>query len=241
MRVWKLLLILCIVTLSGCSVRSSLTQAERDYIHTHTVVWAAGDTYYPFMYVDKNSMPHGIAIDYMALITRRTGLQFRMGVHGQLPELLSALKSGQVDMVPSIRTTPERAAYASFTRPFILVDLVLLKRIRDPKTVGVAKSSAARVYLSAARKDLAITEYEDNTEAYRALMDGRIDSCVMDVMVATALANRFDTEFDKSSVPFEYPLSFATAKDNIILRSIIDKALNSLSIDEQERIRIKWI
>lgn len=241
MHYWKMLSVVLVLFLSGCNVRSDLTQKERDYVNTHTVVWAAEDNYYPFVYVDRFGVPHGISVDYMKLISEKTGLQFRMAAHGQLSNELSNLRDGRIDLVTSIRTTPERSHYATFSRPYILVDLVMIRRLNTPKTVGVSRAAAAEDYLKAARKELKVVEFDDDEHAYKALVDGTIDSAIMDVISLSAQVAKFRVEFDKSTVPFEYPLAFATTKENEILRSILDKAITDMSDDDHEGIKTKWM
>lgn len=241
MRFWKIITLAMIVFLSGCGVKGELTQKEKEYINTHIVVWAAEDNYYPFVYIDRFGEPHGLSVDYMKLVSEKTGLKFRLAKHGQLTDILDHLHQGHVDLVTSVRTTPDRSTYASFSRPYILIDLVLVKRTNVPKTVGVGKGYAIEGYLRAARKDLQVVEFLDDEESYKALIAGTVDSVAMDVPSLTALVEKYKAEFDKSSIPFEYPLSFAVAKDNAVLRSILDKAITGITDEETEVIKIKWM
>ncbi len=242
MYIWKIVAsIILLFSLTGCGVKSSLTQEERNYVNTHTVVWAGEDNYFPFVYIDRYGQPNGLTVDYMNLISEKTGLKFRMAKHGQLATILSSLEHGTVEMVTSVRTTPGRAQYSSFTRPYILVDLVLIKKVNVPKTVAVGRGYAAIDYLKAVRKDLEIVEFDDDEKSYQALIGGVVDCAIMDIPSSRWLTTKYGVDFDKSSIPFEYPLSFAVEKDNFILRSILDKAINDISEDEHAGIKDKWM
>lgn len=241
MQLWRVLILVCLLFFSGCDVKSDLSLEEKNYIDTHTILWAASDNYYPFIFIDKNDEPKGMSVDYMRIISQKTGLKFRMIGHGQLSTNLDNLKDGNIDLITSLRPTPDRSHYAIFSRPYIVVDLVLIKRVNIPKTVGVGRGYAAIDYLKAARRDLKIVEFSNDENSYKALISGEIDSAIMDVPASTIFARNYHMEFDKTSIPYEYPLSFATSKENVILRSILDKALTSINETEHEGIRAKWM
>lgn len=241
MHFWKFLYLILTILLVGCNNRINFTTEEEDYIKNHTVTWSAGENRHPYVYLSREGVPLGISVEYMELISRKTGLKFQMINHGILAEELEQLKHKNVEMITSVRPTPERAEYALFTRPYIFIDTVMLKRTNYPKSVGIGKAYAVRSYLEVARKDLEIREFIDDEQSFLAMNSGKIDAVVMDSLNARSLLNKYRMKYDTVSVPYEYPLCFATGKDNAILRSIIDKALTHITQEEHEAIRRKWM
>lgn len=241
MRFWWLALcVFSFFTVSGCVESTALTTEEEEYVKTHIVNWAADENFQPFIFMD-NGMPKGIAVDYLELICAKTGLKIRLEKSGQLETLLGMLRTGPVDMLSSIRTTPERSRYASFTMPFVYVDLVQLRRVSAPITAGVGQGYAVVNFLEIERKDLFLVKFANDEESLKAMIRGDVDSVVMDAASAKTLMKKYNVEFDELKIPFEYPLSFAVKKDNKILKNILDKALTSITPEEHERIRKKWM
>ena len=242
MWVWKILLIISTTfMLLSCNAQYDYTAEEKEYIQTQTVLWASADNFYPFIYIDTDGQSAGISKDYMNLITKKTGLKFTMASHGQLMDQLDQLKHGSIEMITSIRTTPERAVYASFTRPYIFADTVMIKRTNIPRNVGIGKGYAVKNYLEIERKDLKIVEFENDEQAFKEMQRGDIDSVVVDAVSAKFLIKKYRAMYDVISVPYEYPLSFAVRKDDARLRVILDKAIASITPEEHTEIRRKWM
>lgn len=233
---------LCLFTfflIAGCSQDVSLTKEEKVYIDSHVVNLGVDINYRPFDYMD--GIPKGMAIDLLDIISKKTGLKIRLEQTGQFEDILGNLRTGNVDLLTALRPTPSRAKFAIFSRPFTIVDIVMLKRVNMPVTVGAGRGYAIVNFIEVERKDLFIHEYDDDDISIQALMAGQVDSIVLDAVVAKQLMRKYNVEFDETRIPFEYPLSFAVKKDNVILRSIIDKALSSISTEEQLRIKEKWM
>ncbi len=242
MWIWKILLIISTsFMLLSCDTQYDYTVEEKEYIQSQIVSWAAEDNFYPFIYIDTDGQAAGISKDYMDLITKKTGLKFTMASHGQLMDELDQLRRGSVEMITSIRTTPERAVYASFTRPYIFADTVMIKRTNIPRTVGIGKGYAVKNYLEIERKDLKLMEFENDEQAFKAMQRGEIDSVVVDAVSAKFLIKKYRTIYDVVSIPYEYPLSFAVRKDDARLRVILDKAIALITPEEHEEIRRKWM
>ena len=226
--------------LPGCSGHTVLTEEEHRYIETHIVNWAADENFQPFIFME-NGVPKGMAVDYLDLISEKTGLRIRLESSGQITTILGLLRAGSIDMVAAIRTTPERARYASFSRPFVYVELVQLRKTKMPITAGVGNGYAVVNFLEVERKDLFLVKFDTDEESIKALINDQIDSVIMDAVAAKMLMKKYNVEFDEVRIPFEYPLSFAVKKDNAILRNIFDKALTSITPEEHKRIREKWM
>lgn len=240
MRFWCIALCMFSLLIVGCTKSVNLTKEEEKYIKTHIVDWAPGDNYQPFVYIEQG-LPKGLAVDYLNLISEKTGLKISVKRAGQLEDILSLLEDQKIDLLAAIRTTPERAVYASFSRPFVYVDLVQVRRVSVPKTAGVGSGYAVVNFLEVERKDLFLLKFDNDEESLKALIDGKVDSIVLDAYAAKTLMKKYNVEFDEIRIPFEYPLSFAVKKDDTVLRSIIDKALTSITPEEHARIREKWM
>jgi len=221
-----LILLLTMFLLGSCNKGSLYTADEQEFIDNNIIVWAAEDNYPPFVYLSGNE-PIGFSVDYLNEISKRSGLKIRLENHCQLVTCLALLKDKKVDLVTSVRVTPERSEYADFTRPYITVDTVLIKKVNQPATVGAGKGYAIVQFLKQSSPDIKVVEFDNDELALSALIAGSIDSIALDVASARVLREKYKFKFDESSLQINYPLSFAIIK-NSKLKSIIDKTITDI-------------
>jgi ABC-type amino acid transport substrate-binding protein len=240
----KILLLFVTVLLLGCSNSGSnleLTKQEQEYVDKTIVVWQPEDNYEPFVSINKDNLPNGISVDYLELISKKTGLKFASSDYRcQLAECLKFVKSGKADIITSIRFTPARSKYLSFTRPYYFIGTSLVSRVKNPVTAGVSKGSAIVEYLILNRQDLTIVEYDSDELAIASLLSMQVDSVMLDKLSAQFMRKRYNYSFDERDIPHDYPLAIATTKNNALLISILNKGISQITENEMEEIDRKW-
>jgi ABC-type amino acid transport substrate-binding protein len=236
---WQLLFLAILV--SSCAPKHEYTEVEKNYIATHVVEWCARPTSYPYEFLTDDGTFKGLSVDYLELISQKSGIKIRIAAEATMSECQVLLKAGMIQMVSAVRPTPERSEYSTFTRPYVYVETVMLKHTNNPKTVGIGRAYAVKMYLENDRKDLVISEYDDDEQAVKAMLAGGVDSVVMDTESAKMLRKKYRLEVDQVTVPFEYPLSFAFRPGDTVLRGIFDKAISDITDEEHARIRRKWM
>lgn len=241
MSLSRLAIVSLMLILAACTPRHNYTMEEKSYIAMNAITWCARLTSYPYEYLDDNGNFSGMDLDYINLISQKSGLRIKITHTGSVSECHVHLKNKSVHMMAATRATPERAEYATFTRPYIYVETVMLKVTNKPISAGIGKGFAVRNYLLADRKDLRIEEFSDDEHAVQAMLRGEIDSVIMDTESAKLLRKKYRLELDLITIPFEYPLSFAFRKEDAIPRQIFDKAISDITEFEHERIRRKWM
>ncbi len=117
----------------------------------------------------------------------------------------------------------------------------MIRNTGNPKSVGIGKGYAVRNYVLADRKDLVVFEFSDDEHSIKALLNGQIQSAIMDTESAKMLKKKYGFELDQITIPFEYPLSFAFRTNDTIIRGIFDKAISDITDNEHTRIRRKWM
>ena len=75
----------------------------------------------------------GLSRDYLHKVEQRLGIRFEYIPYATLPEGLEALKSGQVDIVPSLSRTLEREKQFVFSASYLEVPGAYFARYDGPK------------------------------------------------------------------------------------------------------------
>lgn len=239
-----------LIALAGCSAKIDdskipLSEEELKYIATHpTVIWAAEENRPPYIYIEGKN-PKGLAPAYIALISKKTGLVFEAQPTGSYAQTIEALRSGKVDVMTTVRPTPDSAAFMGFTPPFVYQGGVFVFRIntlpRSPLTTGILKDSPAKKYLENRFPEMNLIEAEDDEESISLLHKGLIDGSVTDKGSARWLTEKGGVLVRTAIINYDYPYSFSYRRENVVLGSILTKAISSITAEDKQKINSKWL
>ncbi|HEB26266.1 MAG TPA: transporter substrate-binding domain-containing protein, partial [Porticoccus sp.] len=237
--------------------RIGLTDDERSWVAEHpTVVVANYAGWAPFDY-SENGEPQGYAIDLVRMLGSRAGLEVEFLTEFNWLELMEKFKAGQIDILPSIYLTEERQAFISFTRryfspPFVIVarsdnadisELSDLSGKRVASIVGYANTQA----LQNNYPDIEVIPVANTLDGLKAVSQGAADAFIEGIGVVSYTLRKHSTPNIKVAGDAVFKGSFSAdlymgvAKDNIILRNILDKGLASLSRAEKHTLRQRWL
>ena len=153
----------------------------------------------PFGFVNKEGKNDGFDVAVSKQIAKDL-LGDETKVTFELVEAASRvefLKSGKVDVIMANFTkTPERAEAVDFATPYMKVSLGVvskdgaIKSIEDlkGKKLIVNKGTTADFYFTKNHPDIELVKYDQNTEAFLALKDGRGDALAHDNLLVFAWA-----------------------------------------------------
>ncbi|NPA59982.1 MAG: transporter substrate-binding domain-containing protein, partial [Epsilonproteobacteria bacterium] len=127
------------------------TKEEKNWISTHkNIVVGGGPDWAPFDFVNKDGIYDGIAKDYLQLISKQTGLKFKI-VIDKWSNNLQKMKEGKIDLLGAVYYTKERTSFMNYTKPyfemldyFFIRDDLKLKTLQDldGKIVAIPKGYA---------------------------------------------------------------------------------------------------
>ena len=139
----------------------------------------------PFGYIDQNGQSQGFDIEiakYFAqdLLGSPDKVEF---VLTEAANRVEYLKSGKVDLIlANFTRTEERAKVVDFADPYMNVALGVVSPVKAPvkdiadlkdKTLLVNKGTTADAWFSKNHSDIKLLKYDQNTETFDALKDGR--------------------------------------------------------------------
>ncbi len=154
----------------------------------------------PFGYVDENGLNQGYDI-YLAkrlakdLLGDENKIEF---VTLEAASRVEYLESNKVDIIlANFTVTPERKEKVDFASPYMKVSLGIvspegkpIKSIDDlkGKKLIVNKGTTAEIFFTKNYPDIELVKYDQNTEAFNALKDGRGDALAHDNTLVFAWA-----------------------------------------------------
>lgn len=242
--------LLMAVIISGCSAhvdesKIPLTEEELAFIASHPFVsWAVEDNRPPYIFIEGGKAK-GLAPEYLELIAKRTGLSFKPVHTMTFNDSIDSLRAKKVDVMTSIRPTPEQAEFMGFTPPFAYQGGVFIFRVntlpRSPLTTGILKDSAAKKYLQDRFPDMNLIETEDDEQSISLLQKGLLDGSVTDVGTAAYLTKKGGVQTRSAIINFDYPYSMGYRREDTVLGSILTKAIAAITPEDKQKINSKWL
>ena len=221
-------------------------------VHTMTVRFAPEADYGPFVFRAEDGSIQGLSVDVLHLAARRGGLQVVTLPAAPLAANLAAARRGQVDVLTSLRPTPERAQFLDFSAPYVQVPAVVISlRVRtEPdlaalagQAVAVGQGYAVEAHVRQRFPAVRWQAVPDDLQGLQQLRRGEVIAVVADVASASYLIQRqgwTDLRLGRP-VGFDYPLSLAWRKDLPAVGAALQRGLLAITPQEREALRVRWM
>lgn len=238
-----LTLVLALGALVGCGSKAEESKSAIDEIK------AAGKIRIgvfsdkpPFGFVDEKGVNQGYDV-YLAKRIAKDLLGDENKVEFVLVEAANRveyLQSNKVDIIlANFTVTPERKEKVDFANPYMKVSLGVVSSNGSPiksvddlkgKKLVVNKGTTAETYFAKNYPDIELVKFEQNTEAFAALKDGRGAALAHDntLLFAWARENEGYTTFI-SSLGDEDAIAPAVKKGNTELLEWVNKEIDTLT------------
>lgn len=238
-----LTVVLAVGVLVGCSQKPEENQSSIDKIKAEGKVRiGVFSDKPPFGFVDEKGENQGYDV-YLAKRIAKDLLGDENKVEYVLVEAANRveyLESNKVDIIlANFTVTPERKEKVDFANPYMKVALGVVSSDGAPiksveelkgKKLLVNKGTTAESYFTKNHPDIELIKYEQNTETFAALTDGRGDALAHDntLLFAWAKENPGYTTFI-TSLGDEDTIAPAVKKGDTELLEWLNKEINTLT------------
>jgi polar amino acid transport system substrate-binding protein len=210
----------------------------------------------PFDFVE-NGKSMGYSIDLIELVAEKVGFTPKYVNGFTWIELIEKFKAGEIDVMPAIFMTEERKAYFAYTSDYFSQPSVIVVNADNDEISTLEDLSGKRL---AAIKGFAITDImaENHPEVELYLIDslldgllavstGKVDAFIESIGNVTYLTEKNfipNLKFisDESLEEVQNPaLHMAVTHDQEILRDILEKGLQAVTVDERRTLTARWL
>jgi ABC-type amino acid transport substrate-binding protein len=194
----------------------------------------------------------GLSVDVLEILRPRLGGELQMLPPDSLANILDAARRGEVDLISSMRPTPERAEFLAFTEPYVKVPAVLVVK-QGPaapvladlagRSVAVGKGYAVETFVRTHYPQIRWVAVSDDMSGFQLLMRSEVDGVVADVASISDAKRHSGVRGVQvgETLPFEYALSFAYRKELTALGSALNTALQDISPATRQALLRRWI
>ena len=234
-----------------------LTNKELLWLEKNPIVKVAMPiNYKPFSF-KIDGVPVGLDFDLLNLIEQKTNLKFEK-IQNSWGESVHNFKTKQVDMITSFGYKKDRDDFATFTKAYFTANLVLKVYGRKGltidtnkswaenfanKKVGIIKNISFKDYLEE-KGIVSLFSFDSKLELLNAVLDGKVDFMIINKDLYDDTKEQFRDIVKYNEIELtDYRKSnefIGIVKDKKTLHSIIQKALNTISKKEIDKLYKKW-
>jgi signal transduction histidine kinase len=257
------LIILCALlpAIGWAQAQELFTPEERAWIAAHPVVKYAGyPDWHPFEYIETGKVS-GVAIEYLAAISRVSGLRFTPVLEtdpNQKHQAQHALERGEVDLLPAVAAEnfSNTSAYpqALLSDPYFVGTAVIithdssppifaLERLRGMR-VAVRDQGFLRQLLNERFPDLELVPCANSEEMLAAVAQGKADAAIgLHAALMPLWRRKYLNTLHISGTVNDALLSvrMSIRSDMPELVSIINKSMASLTAKQTDEMMAKWM
>ncbi|MGL1862197.1 MAG: transporter substrate-binding domain-containing protein [Pseudodesulfovibrio sp.] len=239
------------------SVRIELTPEEEVWLAEHPVIRVTNEMDWPPLDFFKNGQPSGYFVDYTRLLADIAGFKLEFVNNHTWSELIDLFKNREVDVLQPLYMTEERKEFTSYsdkpvvhvpTSIYALKENAHLRTLKDlrGKTVAMGEGWATTAKMKKSHPEINIETYPNALAMLKAVAVGDVDATIESLPVVNylieseLLTNIKQTGFVQIGSESDEDLYLGVRSDWPHLKSILDKAINEVSQEEELHLRRKW-
>ena len=248
------LVVLFLVASPWAQTDLQLTDEELDWLSEHqTIRIGPAPNFPPVEFFDDEGGYRGIAADYVTVLESRLGIELEVQRREDWNEVVEDTQRNQIDVWMEAAYTPERAEYMAFTEPYLELPAVIIVRREltgqvtlDQLTglkVAVIEGYASHDYVRDNYPDLELIPVPSIQTGLERVTFGSADAVVANIAAASYYIEKSGMTNLRvaGESGFVWELSIVSRRDWPLLSGIFQKALNSISSEERQQIRRRWI
>lgn len=203
----------------------------------------------PFESINKAGQHEGIAADLVQIVAQRVGLRIDLHQVKDWDESLAASKAKICQIVSFLNQTPDRGAWLIFTSPIFFDPNVIITReehgfVADAKGLQGERIALPRGTMveERVRRDfpnLSVVLTASEPEAMVLVSERKADLTIRSLIVAANAIKKeglFNLKIAGQIPEYTNQLRIGVLKDETMLRSILDKGVQTLTPQEREAI-----
>jgi len=235
----------------------SLTKQEKEFIKKHPIIRVHNEQDWAPYNFNKNSVPQGFSVDYINLLAKKAGLKIEYITGHTWNEFLIMLQKKEIDIIANMVKTDDRSKYSLFTEPHIkALPFIFSNKNKPPirsltdlrgKTVAIPKGFYYQEVIEKEYPEIKLILKKNSTESLKSVHFGESDACigigpVLDnLIVQNSLTNVTPTGEAIFKNFKERYVRIGVRKDWPAALSILQKAMNNVTYNEEQALINKWL
>lgn len=227
---------------------------EEDYLNKKNQFTMCVDPdWEPFEILDKKGQHIGIAADIIKLISTKLGIEIKVIPTKSWEESVEFSKTRKCDLMSFLNQTPQRETWLNFTEPIFNDPNVIIGRAEDKRiddlskikaSIAIPKETAMYERFQKDFPNLVIIPVNSEDEAFKFVEEKKADLTVRSMIISAYTIKEkgyFNLKILNQPANYENYLRMGIRNDNLILKDILNKAINTITKDDIQNITNKWV
>lgn len=231
-----------------------LTQDEISYLTKKQKVKMCIDpNYLPYEYIDENGNFIGIISNFMKQLSKNSGINFELIKTSSWSESLDFIHKGKCDILPNTVQTKNRETHLNFTQDYFEFSNVIATKDNEifidsieslnGKKVAVIKNHSIAELIKFRYPKIELVEVLNSLDGLEKVKQNLtyafIDS--FPSLAYTLQNSKINDVKISGKIKLTSKSKIAIRKDDLILQSIMNKAINSVKPHEKEALLNRWL
>lgn len=238
---------------SNFSMQLSFSQKEKEYLQKkQSIKMCMIPNVMPYGDI-KNGQLNGFAADYVKLLEKKLNLRIDPIQTNSMMQTIEFLKTKKCEMIPGAQMTEERKAYLNFTQPYLKIPFVLITKEDKPfvtdihtlkdKQLSMVSGYAITDLLKRKYQNINFNEVQNIQEAFGDVQRGESYGTIAPLAIAMYIIEKNRVKNLKISAKLDEVnyIRMSVVKDEVLLYSILDKAINSIDSSVIDNMLNKWL
>ena len=218
--------------------RLTQEQNENSLIIDITPNWQPFDIY-------KDGHLYGIGVDFWRLIAKKAKLKYKFNLVNYWSDVLKEIKEKKADLTINTSETKDRKKYAIFSKPYASFPLAIICRndenfnsIKNISSLAVGKNFTAEKLMKEYYPNLNYIETKTTLDALKLVKIKKVQ-CAVDILpsiIWNINQNHLINMQIAFKTPFKFNVQIMIRRDRPDLLNKINKAIDSISPKEREKI-----
>ncbi|RXJ82582.1 transporter substrate-binding domain-containing protein [Arcobacter sp. F2176] len=229
-----------------------LTKKEKEFIKNHTIRVSFTTNWAPISFID-NGKAYGLGFDFWYNIVKKTNLKVEYKTEDKFYKSLNEIKNKTQDVIVTTSKTKDREKYAIFSKVYFKIPIGIVttkdqnyipnvESLKDKK-IAVGRNYTAYKLLHENYPYLNFVFVDNITQGLELVSSNKVFAVVdsMPVLAYNIKKNSLHNLKISGNTNIDYNLQVMIRDDYVILKDIINKALDSQKLEEKENIYNKWL
>ncbi|WP_419766714.1 transporter substrate-binding domain-containing protein [Arcobacter sp.] len=229
-----------------------LTKKEKEFIKNHTIRVSFTTNWAPISFID-NGKAYGLGFDFWYNIVKKTNLKVEYKTEDKFYKSLNEIKNKTQDVIVTTSKTKDREKYAIFSKVYFKIPIGIVTT-KDQnyvpnveslkgKEIAVGRNYTAYKLLHENYPYLNFVFVDNITQGLELVSSNKVFAVVdsMPVLAYNIKKNSLHNLKISGNTNIDYNLQVMIRDDYVILKDIINKALDSQKLEEKENIYNKWL
>ena len=230
----------------------NLTQEEKDFLANNLIKVSVSEAWEPFTFKSRNDEAIGISAEYWKIISSKLDLKYKNIFDETFKHQINSIKNKENDLIYSVGETHDRKEYSIFSKEYAKFPISIATKkdenfienisILTNKKIAVGDNFTAHNIIKSKYPNMDFILVNSVKEGLELVSKNKAYAFIdiQPVLFYNIAKYGFDDLKVSGNTGLDFSIKFMIRDDYVILESILNKAISSISINELNEIITKW-